>query len=67
MAHTAEETQSERMHRWVHEVSQSEEFWASTPSWRPDSARLEVGGEQVVWSDAGLFTVHPVAGVVAGH
>ena len=42
-----------------------EEFWASTPSWRPDSARVEVGGEQVVWSDAGLFTVHPVAGVVA--
>ena len=40
-------------------------FWESRPEWRPDVARAEVGGELVVWSAAGVFSVGLVAAVVA--
>ncbi len=41
--------------------------WTSTPTWRASTARTVVDAEMVVWSDAGIHSLVPVARAVAEH
>ena len=54
-----------RLQRWIDAAASTDEFWSSSPSWKAGVARAELGSELVMWSDAGLFNVERVAGVVA--
>ncbi|MEO6630025.1 MAG: hypothetical protein ABIP03_15830 [Aquihabitans sp.] len=54
-----------RLQRWITAATSTDEFWSSSPSWKSGVARAELGSELVMWSDAGLFNVERVAGVVA--
>ena len=51
----------------VERASSTEAFWASTPRWQPGTARADIGSEPVVWSEAGLFGMDPVAAALVQH
>lgn len=51
----------------VERASSNEAFWASTPRWQPGTARADIGSEPVVWSEAGLFGMDPVAAALVQH
>lgn len=55
----------ERRRRWALGANESQDFWESAPTWRPNVAKVIADSELIVWSDWGLFSVERVAAAVA--